>query len=71
MSRVEIKKASGLPPTLTVDGVDLSFSVLADGFKVEFVGNTAHVHMVIAADVLELDLPYSVIAALREESGDE
>lgn len=57
---------------LIVDGHDLTMAVLRDGFKVELCDEGARVTMVIAADVLEMDLPGSVLAAMREQekSGD-
>ena len=70
MSHVEIKKVDGHPPVLLVDGVNLSNSVLADGFKIEFADDrdrfAAYVHMTVAAEVLDADLPDSVLVAIRE-----
>lgn len=56
---------------IEVDGVDVSFKVLKDGFRVEFA-DEPHlpdlVHMVVAADSLDIDLPAAVIEAMRTES---
>jgi len=54
-----------------VDGVDFSAKVLAEGFGVEFANDPAvpdRVHMIIAADVLDIELPNAVVDALRAES---
>lgn len=51
---------------LTIDDVDLSTAVLLEGFSISLDGPMPQVKMTVAADVLDVDLPEVVIAALRE-----
>ena len=56
--------------SLTVDGVEMSDKVLADGFTVQFgdfPDEPDRVTMTVAADVLDIDLPAAVVEAMREE----
>lgn len=55
---------------LEVDGVDMSMAVLAGGLRVEFPESYSHpamVHLVIAADVLDIDLPDAALEAIRRK----
>lgn len=55
--------------TLIVDGHDLSYKVLGEGFAVEFAASPEQpdrVSVVLAADTLDIDLPESIVEANRE-----
>lgn len=53
--------------SVVVDGVELAHSLLHEGFRIvpaDLAENRpAEVHMVVAADVLEVDLPDAVVVA--------
>lgn len=68
MAHVKIGCIEGGAHSLEVDGVDLSMAVLASGFSVTFpdMPGAAHVHLVVAADTLEMDLPASVLEVAQE-----
>lgn len=74
MTHVSIRTTPRGTYELTVDGTDLSLQVLREGFKIE-LPNEAHeparLHMVLAADVLDADLPHCVIETLRRHSTSE
>lgn len=59
--------------TLTIDGVDISSSVLADGFEIElpdtFPRDAPIVALRLTADVLDLDLPQSLLDAVITQAG--
>jgi hypothetical protein len=60
---------------ITVDGVDLSNHVYNDGFGLVRVGEGMDgewgVRMIVAADVLDIDLPDAVVKALHADAGTE
>lgn len=68
MAHVKISSKQGVGH-IEVDGVDLSMAVLRAGFRVEFdtAGDFGHpeVHMIVAAETLEMDLPDAVVKPLR------
>ena len=73
MTHVMLSRNSNGTHTLLVDGIDLSMHVINEGFRVEVaeaIDQPDRVHMVIAADTLEADLPESVITAIRCEADD-
>lgn len=51
---------------LSIDGTDLSLSVMAEGFAVDFTGVVPVVTMRLAADALDMDLPEAIIEAICE-----
>jgi hypothetical protein len=70
MANVQIKCGSDVKGCLQiiVDGHDLSNDVLVEGFHIETPNDPdgfAQVHVVIAADTLEVELPEAVVNALR------
>jgi len=52
-----------------IDGVDVTKSVLAEGFGVTFdeAGRKPVVHMTLMPKVLDLDLPAALLDALRHD----
>lgn len=73
MAHVKINaKGSGVTEVI-VDGVNMTRDIMVAGFGVTFPESefdVARVHMVVAADTLEMDLPESVIEALRVQEGE-
>lgn len=68
MTHVTLNRTKGGGHRLVVDGFDMSMHVLAEGFRVEVSDDPARpdlVHLVIAADTIEADLPDSVISAVK------
>lgn len=55
---------------VVIDGVDVTKSVLAEGFGVTFdeAGRKPLVHMTLAPTFLDLGLPDAVLDALRHDS---
>jgi hypothetical protein len=64
MSHVQLVTDQGIT-RIFVDGVDLTGSVLADGFKIYDGGSGLTVSMKLHADVLEADLPDAVLEVLQ------
>ena len=70
MTHVVFKQSKGLFE-FSVDGVDLSKHVLAEGFKIELgedPSNEVLVHCVLAASTVEVDLPDGVVVVERAEA---
>lgn len=70
MAHVQIASEADGGYVVTVDGVDISHAVLAEGFNVEFETTPARLHMTVLAETLEVDLPDAVLDALRLVPGD-
>lgn len=71
MTHVKISTLPNGAHSLVVDGVEMNKKILAEGFAVELstdLGQPDRVHMIVAADVLDLDLPDAVVTALRQEA---
>lgn len=69
MADVKINYGKGVVRVL-IDGHDLTRSIHADGFEVNFPpapGGEVSVTMTIAATTLEMNLPEAVILATRSE----
>ena len=64
MAHISIARVDGRY-ALTVDGHDLSPSVLTEGFGIDFTGDIPVVQMRVVATELDIDLPDAVIDAVR------
>lgn len=58
---------------MVVDGVDITDSVLGDGFSIEWPDDLTYLPAIInlrlSADVLDLDLPQSLLDAIVTQAG--
>lgn len=69
MAHIKLGLAEAGKYELLVDGVDLSLSVMAEGFGIDFTGPVPVVMMQLAADALEMDLPEAVVEAICAGEG--
>ncbi|MCZ3386330.1 MAG: hypothetical protein LH630_05065 [Actinomycetia bacterium] len=70
MAHVQIHLSAAKPKDarVMVDGIDITRSVMAEGFAVTIeseLGRASTVSMVVAADTLDVDLPDAVLQAMR------
>lgn len=71
MTNVKISRSPNGIYSVLVDGDEMNTKILAEGFHVELSEDPqqpARVHMIVAADVLEIDLPDVVLSAIRAEA---
>jgi hypothetical protein len=66
MAHVQIKTNEHGVPSLIVDGVDLSMSVLAEGAVLDLSQIPPRLTVTVIADALEADLPVAVVEALAQ-----
>jgi hypothetical protein len=72
MAHVQIHQEKlGDPISVVIDGVEMNTHILVEDFRVKFPGDLdlpVAVHMVIAADSLDLDLPDAVLEAVARDT---
>ncbi len=74
MPHIKIHAEDGKPPSILVDGSEVNRMIMAEGFSIdtgdcmEFRPPT--VTMVVAADVLDIDMPDAVLSAVRQSEQD-